>query len=108
MVLWKVSGRRGSQADLAQVESLLKKALLLDPGSPETYLQLGILFADQQRMPQAIEEFQRAITLEPGMAFAHYRLAQAYQRIGKMDQAERELQLYQRLRGGQKGSGGKE
>jgi hypothetical protein len=42
------------------------------------------------------------------MAFAHYRLAQAYQRIGKMDQAERELQLYQRLRGGQKGSGGKE
>jgi tetratricopeptide (TPR) repeat protein/peroxiredoxin len=108
MVVWKVGGRQGSQANLAQVESLLKRALLLDSGSPEAHLQLGILFADRQKTPQAIEEFQRAIALEPGMAFAHYRLAQAYKRIGKADQAERELQLYRRLRGGEKASGGKE
>jgi tetratricopeptide (TPR) repeat protein len=98
MSLWKVKGRQGSKADLAQVESLLNRALVLDAAFPDAHLQLGILYADQQKDSQAIQEFQNAINLKGDLAPAHYHLAQAYNRIGEKARAEQELQVCERLR----------
>jgi len=96
MSLWK--GQRGQsvQADMDQIASLLKRAATLDPKFPDSHLQLGILYAGEQRYSNAIGEYQRAIKLKPDLADAHYHLAQAYSRTGEKVLAEKELELYTR------------
>ena len=59
--------------------------------------ELGILLSDQQRYTEAIQELQRATRLEPDLAQAHYRLAQAYQRTGQKALAAKELEIFERL-----------
>ncbi|MBZ5514016.1 MAG: tetratricopeptide repeat protein [Acidobacteriia bacterium] len=95
---WK-GPRSGNQGvDLAQVEALLRKAIALDPQLADAHLQLGTLYHDQQREPEAVPEFQAAVRLNPANPDAHYRLAQAYLRTGDKQRGQEELQLYDKLR----------
>ena len=80
-----------------QVESLLEKAVRLDPRLGDGFLQLGILYADRQDFPRAIVSYQNAVTASPELEQAHYRLAQAYRRTGEKLKAQQELELYQQL-----------
>jgi tetratricopeptide (TPR) repeat protein len=95
--LWKGQRGKNRQADLSQIESLLRSAMTLDPAFPEAHLQLGILNADQRKFPEAIQEYQRAIKLQPGLVDAHYRLGQAYIRTGEKARAQEEFEIYERL-----------
>jgi tetratricopeptide (TPR) repeat protein len=95
--LWK---RRASPPDTnvaTQVESLLNKAIRLDPKYSAAYLQLGIVDAEQRDSQRAIANYQRAIQAAPQMEEAHYRLAQAYRQIGEADKAKAELQIYDQM-----------
>ena len=98
MSLWK--GKRAEDAglDLAQIEALLKKSLALDPKSAEAHLQLGNLYSDQTKFPEAIPEYETARKLDPDLADVRYRLGQAYVRTGKKDLAQEEFAVYQKLR----------
>jgi tetratricopeptide (TPR) repeat protein len=95
MSLWK--GQPAAPTDLRQVETLLRRAVTLDPKLAKGFLELGILLSDQQRFREAIQQLQSAARLEPDLAQAHYRLAQAYQRTGQKELAEKELEIFQRL-----------
>jgi tetratricopeptide (TPR) repeat protein len=81
----------------AQIESLLNKAVRLDPKLGAAYLQLGILYAAKRDFPKAIADYQKASDVSPELEEAHYRLADAYRRIGQKTKAEHELQLYKEL-----------
>ena len=94
---WKGSRGAGQGADLVEVEALLRKSITLDPRLADAHLQLGILFHDQQRDPEAIPEFQAAIRLRPDDPDAHYRLAQAYVRTGDKECGQAEFKLYDKL-----------
>ena len=80
-----------------QVESLLKKAVHLDPRLGLAQLQLGILYADRRDFPSAILAYQQAIAASPELEEAHFRLAQEYRRAGDKAKTQRELQLYEQL-----------
>jgi len=95
MSLWK--GGTEAAADLRQVEALLRRAVTLDRTFAKGFLELGILLSDRQRYREAILELQRATRLEPDLAQAHYRLAQAYQRAGQKAMAAKELEIFERL-----------
>jgi tetratricopeptide (TPR) repeat protein len=98
--LWK--GQRApadsEPIDLGRVESLLRKAVALDPTLARGFLELGTLLSDQQRYEDAIEPLVRATRLDPRAAQAHYRLAQAYRRTGRTALAEQSLQMFQQLK----------
>jgi tetratricopeptide (TPR) repeat protein len=96
--LWKGKREDNLQAGSDQVEALLKRSACLDPAFPDAHLQLGILYAGQQKYSEAIGQYQKAIQLDPDMADAHYRLGQAYLRAGQKEQAQQEFELYARLR----------
>ena len=98
MSIWK--GRRAQDAriDFEQIESLLKKAVELDPKFPEAHLQLGNLYSDQRKYDVAVPEYERAVALNADLADAHYRLGQAYVHLGKKDEAQQQLAIYQKLR----------
>jgi Flp pilus assembly protein TadD len=99
MSLWKGQPAGSPSPDLRRVEGLLRRAVTLDSTFAKAFLELGVLLSDQQRYTEAIQELRRATRLEPDLAQAHYRLAQAYQRTGQKALAAKELELFQRLSG---------
>jgi tetratricopeptide (TPR) repeat protein len=98
MSIWK--GRRAQDAsvDFQQIETLLKKSIELDPKSAEPRLQLGNLYSDQKKYELAIPLYERALALNADLADAHYRLGQAYVHVGRKDEAQQQLTVYQQLR----------
>jgi Tfp pilus assembly protein PilF len=87
----------GQAAGSAQAQTLLQKAVRVDPKLGPAYLQLGILYSQQGDFSKAIPEYQKAIELspefDPTLAQTHYRLAQAYLRTGDRAKAKEELEL---------------
>jgi len=98
MSLWKGKRAQDPNLDLSQIELLLKKAITLDPGMAEAHLQLANLYSDQRKYPESVPEYLRARELNPDLADVHYRLAQAYVRVGEKDLAQEEFKVYQKLR----------
>jgi tetratricopeptide (TPR) repeat protein len=94
MSLWK--GTPGA-APSAEVQVHLKKAVALDPRLAKAHFQLGVLYGDEGRYPEAISALEEAVRLEPSMAQAHYRLAQAYRRTGREELAAKALEAFGRL-----------
>lgn len=73
-------------------EEYARKAVELDPKLPMAHYLLGVLYTYKSRIPEAISEFQKELTINPAHAPTYYKLADAYSRIQKYDDAERLLQ----------------
>ncbi len=73
-------------------EDYAKKAAELDPKLPLAHSLLGEIYLYKSRIPEAIEEFQRELALNPGQASVYYKLADAYSRVQNFDDAEKLLQ----------------
>ena len=73
-------------------EEYAQKAVSLDSRLPLAHFLLGELFLYKSRVPEAIVEFQKELALNPAHAATYYKLADAYSRIQKFDDAERLLQ----------------
>ncbi len=99
--LWKES------EESARVESLLLKAVHLDPKLGAAYLRLGIFYSQRADFALAVWAYQKAIeaspeeagsksddTLDEMLAESHYRLAQTYLRVGDKAKAQEQLQLH--------------
>lgn len=84
------SGRWQEAAQL--YEAILGK----HPDSADAYYGLGRVRAVRKDLNGAVVSFRKACELFPNYGAAHYALAQTYKRMGKMDQALEQLDLYQR------------
>jgi predicted Zn-dependent protease len=98
MSLWKGKRAEDTSMDFHEVESLLQKAVMLDPELTEAHMQLGNLYAEQHEYAKSIPEYERALELNKNLPDAHYRLARDYARIGQKDRAQSEIAVYQQLR----------
>ena len=97
LALWKPAQASSAEKDLSKVESALKKAATLDPKFADPQLQLGNLYSDENKIPEAVAAYEEALRIDPNLADAHYHLAQVYRRTGKGTEARTELAVYQRL-----------
>ena len=95
--LWKGHKSLEDVEHLAKVESLLEKAVHLDPRLGLAYLQLGILHSERKDFSDAIAAYRHAIEADSRMEEAHYRLAQAYRQAGDPSKAQAELKLYEQI-----------
>ena len=98
MSLWKGKRTEDAGLDLQTVESLLHKSIALDEALPEAHVQLGNLYADQHGYEKSIPEYVRALELDPNLSDAHYRLGTDYVHVGQKDRAQKEFEIYQKLR----------
>lgn len=73
-------------------EEYAQKAVALDAKLPLAHFLLGEIDLYHSKIPEAIDEFRRELQLNPGYAPAYYKLADAYSRIQKFDDAEKLLQ----------------
>jgi len=67
----------------AEIESLLKSVIVLDPAYADAYVELGIIYAAQRKYGEAGEQYRRALKIDAGNAVSHYRLGQALGRDRK-------------------------
>jgi tetratricopeptide (TPR) repeat protein len=95
--LWTQGQASHDRDKFNQIESLLQKAVHLDPKLGAAYLQLGIIYAERGDSPKAIASYEEAVAATPEVPDAHYRLAQAYRQSGDAAKARQELQIFQRL-----------
>lgn len=97
LVVWKA--QRGAQipAVAQQAETLIEKAVRLDPKFGDGWVQLGILYSERGDFQQAIASYKKAIEANPDLGDAHYRLSLAYKRIGDEAKAHEEFQAYHRV-----------
>lgn len=73
-------------------EEYAQKAAALDPKLPLVNFLLGEIHLYKSSIPEAIADFQHELAINPGYAAAYYKLADAYSRVQKYDDAERLLQ----------------
>ena len=73
-------------------EEYALKAIALDPKLPLAHFLLGELYLYKSRIPDAIAEFEKELAVNPAHAPSLYKLADAYSRVQKFDEAERLLQ----------------
>ena len=76
---------------------LLEKALSLSPNIRIAHLDLGIIYAEQQRNEQAVVELSEALLIDPSRPDVHYRLGRVYQEMGRQREAQAELAIVKRL-----------
>jgi tetratricopeptide (TPR) repeat protein len=70
------------------------RALSLDPQFGEALIGLGKSLVSAGRPQQAVAPLEQAVKLEPGNANAHYQLSFAYRRLGRDQEAAKELAAY--------------
>jgi tetratricopeptide (TPR) repeat protein len=97
MAVGKRQAQPTSQQTLQQMETLLTKAVKIDPNCVDAYLQLGILYSSQHDYEKAIDFYTKAIEVDPHLGEAHYRLAVAYDRTGESAKANREFVLHDEI-----------
>jgi len=98
MSLWKGKRAEDSSLDLQKIESLLRRSIALDAKLPEAHVQLGNLYADQHLYDKSIAEYARALEINPDLSDAHYRLGTDYVHTGQKERAQKEFEIYQKLR----------
>ncbi|HEY9869380.1 MAG TPA: tetratricopeptide repeat protein [Candidatus Obscuribacterales bacterium] len=69
---------------------LLRKALNLDPLSPDVYEALGVILSRQGEIGEAVELMQHLAQLDPDSVMAHTNLSVFYMQLGDKERAEEE------------------
>ena len=81
---WSVSER---ESLVKQAGALATRAVVLDDSDPWAHLALGYVAYTMRRTDEAVEEFHRALDLNPNFAAAHGYLGLALALDGQSDQA---------------------
>ena len=69
-----------------------QKAIALDPKLPLAHQLVGEIHLFESQIPDAISDFRAELALNPAHPETYYKLADAYSRIQKFDDAEKLLQ----------------
>jgi tetratricopeptide (TPR) repeat protein len=80
-------GWESSESALAFASDAAHKALFLDADEPWAHVALGYVLAWSRRAEDAIVEYEKALTLNPNLAIAHWLLALACCYLGRGEDA---------------------
>jgi tetratricopeptide (TPR) repeat protein len=97
MILWQRTDGKASPNE-HEVEGLLQKAIADDQKLYEAHFQLGVLYQDEQRNSDAINEFNRTLELRPDYNRAHYHLVLLYSRTHQKALADQHLAVLQQIK----------
>lgn len=82
-----------SVGQLSLAEERYAQALMLQPQHLGALNAMAVLYAQSDRVDQAIELFRRALTLDPNAAHVHNNLGYALLLAGRLDESGVELKL---------------
>ena len=97
LILW---GNRDTDTESRAV-ALLKEALALDGTLAESHFQLGKLAMRDGKNQEALDHLETAVKLSPRNRSVHYALAGLYRRLGRREEAAKEIREFESLKEGQ-------
>lgn len=97
MSLLKEQKLLANPGDSQRAESLLERAVMIDPKCVDAFLQLGIMYSSRGENGKAISFYTKAIEEDPQLGEAHYRLGMAYDRTGESAKAKKEFLLHDEI-----------
>ena len=83
--------------DYANAVALLQRALVAEPTSATSHLDLGVALLESGQAAAAIERLTTAAALNAPLD-VHRHLARAYAALGQKDESQKEQALYERLK----------
>ena len=86
------------KGNIEQAYKQYTKAVELQPADAEAKLGLAKTLMEMNQADKALPLLEDAVQLEPTNAAAHYRLAMVYRRMGRVDDAQREVDLYKKFK----------
>ena len=84
--------------DLQSATQHYDRALQLRPNYPEANIGLAKVLMSRDQPQKAEPLLQRALRSDPTSSVAHFRLSAVYRKTGRMADAKREIEEYQRYR----------
>jgi tetratricopeptide (TPR) repeat protein len=84
-----------------RAEQLLQRSMWLDQTASGPYILLGKVLLKKNEPDLALRSLERALGMDPNNYMAHYLMGQAYRTLGKSADADRELQLSEKLQAAQ-------
>ncbi len=84
---------KGNAAELTPHEAIeqYERAVKADPNDADKFMELGAAYYIAHKWDQAMDAFQKAIDLNPGLSHAHYYLGVLYAARGEKERALQEL-----------------
>jgi cytochrome c-type biogenesis protein CcmH/NrfG len=87
-----------TRGDTQQAYDDYSKAVALEPGDANAKLGLAKVLIEMDQQDKALPLLEASAQLEPTNATVHYRLATRYRKMGRADDAKREVELYQKYK----------
>jgi tetratricopeptide (TPR) repeat protein len=84
--------------DAEQAVKHYARAAKMRPNFVDALVALGKVWTSQDRAQDAANVLQEAVKIDPANEVAHYRLSQAYHKLGQNAEAGRELAEFRKLR----------
>ena len=81
---------------------LLERAIALDSSDAESRYQLGNLLLEDGKPERALPRLESAIKLDPQDSRFHFAVSRVYRRLGRTSEADKEMEIYQKLKGAQR------
>ena len=96
LALWKL-GEIVFRSDPGEARIYFERAVGLHPNLPQAALAYGRILAYLGETEKAIGQFQRVVRLAPEEYSVHYHLFKAYRRLGRAEEASKELARFQEM-----------
>jgi cytochrome c-type biogenesis protein CcmH/NrfG len=86
------------KGDIAQAFAEYSRAAELEPADTDAKLGLAKTLIEMNQPDKALTLLEQTVQLEPTNALAHYRLGTLYRKLGRLEEAQREVELYKKYR----------
>jgi tetratricopeptide (TPR) repeat protein len=87
-----------------QAYTLLSEVVRDQPDYADAQYQLGKILLERGDVKAAIERLETAVRLDPTKDYSYFQLSVAYRRDGRLEDAQRVLQDYQKLKAKERGT----
>jgi len=87
-----------------QAFTLLSEVVRDKPDYADAQYQLGKILLERGDVKAAIEKLETAVRLDPTKDYSYFQLSVAYRRDGRLEDAQRVLQDYQKLKAKERGT----
>jgi len=86
----------GDAVARTRAEKMLRSALAIAPINQQALYELGNLELNDGRVTEASRHLEQVVKLAPLSSQAHFALARAYRRLKRVEDAQKEMDLYNR------------
>jgi tetratricopeptide (TPR) repeat protein len=87
-----------ARSDVPEAYQDYSRAVELQPGDANAKLGLAKVFIEMDQPGKALPLLEASAQLEPTNSTVHYRLATLYRKMGRVEDAKREVELYQKYK----------